>query len=208
MKAAPKRKLTPQEYLAVERAAEFKSEFYEGEMYPLGGGPEATAGGSRRHSRISTNLIYTLQKHLEGRPCQVINSDLRVHVAAHGLYTYPDLSALCGEPEFDGPDEDTLLNPQVIIEVLSPSTEAYDRGEKFRRYEALASLSEYVIVAQDRPSILRYTREVDGSWRLVFIHGLEATLALVSLQAELPLAEIYAKVDFTPAAESATTPPA
>ena len=196
MTAIPKRKLTAAEYLEIERAAEFKSEFYDGEMYPLGGGPEAMAGGARKHSEIATNFASALIQRFKGRPCHVFNSDLRVRVADHGLYTYPDLSALCGEVRIEGVHGDVLLNPQLIVEVLSPSTEAYDRGRKFALYREMASLAEYILVSQDRALIMQHLREPDGTWRLAFVEGLGSTLALRSVGADIPLAEIYDKVEF------------
>ncbi len=196
MTAIPKRKLTAAEYLEIERAAEFKSEFYDGEMYPLGGGPEAMAGGARKHSEIATNFASALNQRFKGRPGRVFNSDLRVNVADNGLYTYPDLSALCGKPEMQGVDDDTLLNPQLIVEVLSPSTEAYDRGDKFRLYRAIPSLMEYILVSQDRAFVMQHLREPGGTWRLAFVEGLGSTLALSSVGADIPLAEIYDKVEF------------
>ena len=209
MAAIPKRKLTAAEYLEIEGAAEFRSEFYDGEMYPLGGGPEAMAGGSRKHSVIATNFASALHQRFKGGACQVFNSDLRVNVSENGLYTYPDLSALCGTPQIRGVHGDTLLNPQLIVEVLSPSTEAYDRGDKFRLYRELASLVEYVLVAQDRAFIMQYLREPDGTWRVAFVEGLDSTLSLRSVGVDVPLAEIYEKVQFGPEpgqAEATGTP--
>ncbi len=122
--------LSPQEYLTLERQAETKSEYYAGEVF-------AMAGASRKHNTIVPNLLYLLVGQLKGRSCEVYNSDMRVKVSVTGLYTYPDLTVVCGKPRFDDDQEDTLLNPTVIVEVLSKSTEAYDRGEKFAMYRAL-----------------------------------------------------------------------
>ncbi len=134
--------LTPQDYLALERQAETKSEYYAGEVF-------AMAGASRKHNTIVTNLAYLLVGQLKGRSCEVYNSDMRVKVSATGLYTYPDLVVVCGKPRFDDDQEDTLLNPTVIIEVLSKSTEAYDRSEKFAQYRALELMADYLLIAQD-----------------------------------------------------------
>ena len=143
MSAAQKTLLTPAEYLARERAAEFRSEFYRGEMF-------AMSGASWAHSVIKDNLAWETRNQLQGGPCRVVTSDLRVKVSATGLYTYPDLLIVCGEPEFEDEVFDTLLNPRVIVEILSDSTEKYDRGTKFTQYRQLSSLQEYVLVAQDR----------------------------------------------------------
>jgi Uma2 family endonuclease len=147
--------LTEDEYLAIERLAEFRSEFYNGEMFAL-------AGASRRHNRIVTNLVIALGTQLRYRPCNVYSNDMRVRVANTGLFTYPDVVVTCGEEEFADDEQDTLLNPLVIFEVLSDSTEAYDRGKTFEHYQSIESLSTYVLVAQDAPRIERYVGQDDG----------------------------------------------
>ncbi len=134
--------LSPQEYLALERQAETKSEYYAGEVF-------AMAGASRRHVKIMVNTVVSLAAQLKERSCEVFTSDMRVKVSATGLYTYPDVAVVCGKPRFDDDQEDILLNPTVIIEVLSKSTEAYDRGEKFALYRALESMTDYLLIAQD-----------------------------------------------------------
>jgi Uma2 family endonuclease len=191
MSAVPKPKLTAAEYLAIERLAEFKSEFFQGEMF-------AMAGASRFHNRVKERLIGLLFSRLEGGPCQTFSSDQRVLVDRTGLYTYPDIVILCGTPEFDSLDPDTLLNPTAIIEVLSPSTEKYDRGAKFRNYKLIPSLKEYILVAQDEAVIDRYVRQADGRWWLETFVGLDDTLAFHSVQASILLADIYKGVDFPP----------
>ncbi|HEX4610807.1 MAG TPA: Uma2 family endonuclease, partial [Urbifossiella sp.] len=142
MSTAPPRKLTAAEYLAIERAAPFKSEFYAGKMF-------AMSGASPAHNTIKDNLIVSVGSSLRGSGCRTLSSDQRVRVNATGLYTYPDVLILCGPGEYAAEDPYTLLNPKVIIEVLSDSTEKYDRGAKFRQYKRLPSLMEYVLVAQD-----------------------------------------------------------
>src|SRR5207302_572820 len=142
MSAVPKPLLSPQEYLARERLADFRSEFYRGEMFTM-------AGGSPRHSLIKTNLLGELRNALKGRPCTAYDSDLRIRVSATGLYTYPDASVLCGELQFDDEHRDTVLNPALLAEVLSDSTEAYDRGKTFTHYRQIVSLQEYLLVSQD-----------------------------------------------------------
>jgi Uma2 family endonuclease len=191
MSAAPQRisKLTPEEYLAIERAAEFRSEYHAGEMF-------AMVGGSPRHSLIKTQVLATLTVRLRGRACTAYDSDLRIRVSATGLYTYPDASVICGPLEFDDQRRDTVLNPAVLVEVLSESTEAYDRGKKFNHYRRIESLKEYLLVSQDEPKIEHYLRSDDGSWKLTEAAGLEATLRLPSLEIALPLREVYDKVDF------------
>lgn len=189
MSAAPKKRLTPAEYLALERAAEFKSEYFNGEMF-------AMAGASRHHNRVKENLVGELYSRLRGGPCQTFSSDQRVLVPATGLYTYPDIVILCGRGEYDPADEDTLTNPTALIEISSPSTEKYDRGAKFRNYQRLDSLKEYLIVAQDEALVERFVRQADGSWALVAFEGLEATLAMTTVPVQIPMADIYSGVEW------------
>jgi len=189
MSAVPKRKLTSVEYLAIERRAEFKSEFFAGEMF-------ARAGASREHNEIKDALIAVLRAAFKGGPCRTSSSDQRVLVNSTGLYTYPDIVILCGPGVYDPADRDTLTNPTAILEVLSESTERYDRGAKFRNYQQIPSLREYVLVAQDEPVCERFLRQADGSWALVSFVGLTATLVLLSAPAEIPLADVYAGVTF------------
>ena len=177
-------------YLALERAAEFKSEYIDGDIIGM-------AGGSRAHSLIAGNVLVALRAALRGRPCEVHGSDLRVGIAESSVYTYPDVSVVCGEPIFEDAAEDTLLNPVVLVEVLSPTTEAYDRGLKFARYRLLPSLQEYLLVAQDRPSVEWYSRGEAG-WLLRQADGLDAVVELPSLGCTLALAEIFAKVGLGP----------
>jgi Uma2 family endonuclease len=189
MSAVPKRKLTPAEYLAIEKSATSKSEFFNGEMF-------AMAGASRLHNRVKENLSVRIGSQLLGGPCQSFSSDQRVLVDRTGLYTYPDFLIVCGEVEAAEGDPDTITNPRVIVEVLSPSTERYDRGAKFRNYQQVPSLTEYVLVAQDEAVVERFTRQADGSWALVSFVGLEAVLELRSVAVRVPLADIYAGVEF------------
>lgn len=184
--------LSPQEYLTLERQADTKSEYYAGEVF-------AMAGASRKHNTIVPNLLYLLVGQLKGRSCEVYNSDMRVKVSATGLYTYPDLVVVCGKPRFDDDQEDTLLNPTVIVEVLSKSTEAYDRGEKFAHYRTLGSMTDYLLIAQDIARLEHYVREPDGSWRFLDSTGLDAVAVIDSIQCQLSLAEVYDKVDLAEA---------
>ena len=181
--------LSPQEYLARERRAEWRSEFYRGEMF-------AMAGASWEHTLIKDNLAGEARNRLKGGPCHVVTSDLRVKVSATGLYTYPDVVIVCDEPQFEDQVQDTLLNPRVIVEVLSDSTEKYDRGTKFAHYRQLPSVQEYVLVAQDRPLVERYVRQADDTWVLTAFNELTETFDFGSIAAPIPLAEIYRGVQF------------
>lgn len=186
--ASPKSRYTAEEYLARERKAEYKSEFVNGMIV-------AMAGANRSHSLILVNLSREVSRQLLGRPCETYTSDMRVRVSPTGLYTYPDLVAVCGEALFDDEHLDTLLNPTVIVEVLSPSTEAYDRGEKFAHYRRLESLREYVLVSQDKVRIESYVRQ-GAQWLLSEAGGLDDTVKLESIGCDLVLRDIYDKVRF------------
>ena len=181
--------LTPAEYLRIERAATYRSEYFRGEMF-------AMAGGSPKHSLIKMNIAGELRNRLKGRPCVAYDSDLRIKCPT-GLYTYPDASVICGKLEFDDEHKDTALNPTLLVEVLSKSTEAYDRGKKFNHYGQIKSLREYVLVSQDEPMIQRFLRNDDDTWTLTTVTGLEQSLRLLSIDVELPLAEVFDRVDFT-----------
>jgi Uma2 family endonuclease len=189
----PKPFLTPVEYLRIERESPYKSEYFKGEMF-------AMAGGSARHSLIIANLVRELGNRLKGRPCMAFESNLRIRVAATGLYTYPDASVVCGELEYDTEDtrSETITNPTVIAEVLSPTTEAYDRGKKFRHYGRLETLKEYLLISQETPAIERFYRNLDGTWTLTTKTGLDQTLELPSIGITISLAEIFDRVQFEP----------
>jgi Uma2 family endonuclease len=189
MTAQRKPKLTVAEYLAIERRAEFKSEFYDGEMF-------AMAGASRHHNIVNENLSTGIGSRLKGGRSRTLSRDQRVRIERTGLYCYSDLAIVCGPPEYAAEDPDTLVNPQVIVEVLSDSTERYDRTTKFRQYQQLASVQEYVLVAQDESLCERYCRQADGSWSVVSFVGLEVTLELKSIPIRIPLAEIFTGVTF------------
>lgn len=179
--------LTPSEYLDLERKAEHKSEYWRGEIF-------AMSGASRAHSALTMDLALILGSQLRGKPCQIFSSDLRVYVPAVGLYTYPDLSAVCGEPEFQEQSFETLLNPTLLVEILSPSTEAYDRGLKFERYRRITSLRQYLLIAQDRVHVELFTRGEDGLWWLTDSNSREDTVALDSIGCGLPLGELYLRI--------------
>ncbi len=189
MNTAQKKKLTANEYLEIERRAQLKSEFFNGEMF-------AMAGGSPQHNIIKENLILELGIRLRGGPCRTLSSDQRVLVNTSGLYTYPDIVVICGPLILDTRDKDTLTNPTAIIEVLSPTTERYDRGDKFRNYQKIESLKEYVMVYQDESLCERFVRQEDSSWALVSFVGLNNSLVFTSVSASIPLADVYAGVTF------------
>jgi Uma2 family endonuclease len=194
MSTASKRQISPQEYLELERKAEFRSEYYRGEMFTM-------SGGSPRHSLIKVNLGSELIHQLKGCPYVAYGSDLRIRVSATELYTYPDASVVCGKLEFDDERGDTILNPDLIAEVLSDSTEAYDRGRKFDHYRRLESLREYLLVSQDEPKLEQFSRNDDGTWTLSVFDKMNEEVVLASLGITLSVAEIYDKVDFTTPAD-------
>lgn len=188
MSAIPKKKLTEAEYLAIERAAEFKSEFHDGEMF-------AMAGASRQHNEVKENLIGELFGRLRGGSCRTYSSDQRLKVPRTRLYTYPDIVIVCGRAEFDPADADTLVNPQVVIEILSKSTEAYDRGTKFRHYQRLPSIREYVLVSQDRVRVERFVRQPDETWVLTTFEDPAGEFALATVPVRVPLSDVYRGVE-------------
>jgi len=177
---------TAEEYLALERSATSKSEFHDGQIY-------AMTGASRAHNLITINIGRELSQQLKNRPCEAYATDMRVKAAEVRSYHYPDIAVVCGKPEFEDSHADTLLNPTLLIEVLSPSTEAYDRGGKFSHYRKIESLREYLLVMQDQASIERYVRHGEV-WMLTETLGLEATVALESIDCVLSLREVYRKV--------------
>jgi Uma2 family endonuclease len=189
MSLQPKAYLSTEDYLALERSAEFKSEYFDGEIF-------AMAGASEPHNLIVANTLAEIRQHLKKRPPKVYASNLRVKVSPTGLFTYPDVVVVCGQAQFDDLHLDTLLNPTLIVEVLSDSTEAYDRGRKFEHYRKLESLAEYVLIAQHRPHVESYRRQPDHRWMLTESDGLAGSLRLDAIACELALAELYDKVEF------------
>jgi len=201
MTAHARQRLTAAEYLALERAADTKSEFFDGEMF-------AMSGASLPHNRITINVVLSLGMQLRGRPCEVLSTDMRLKVDPTGLYTYPDVLVVCGEAQLEDEHHDTLLNPTLIIEVLSPSTEAYDRGEKFAQYQRLASLQEYVLIAQDRHRVERFARQATGNdWLLTSASDLNGRLHLASIDCDLALADVYDRVELAPARRAHSNEP-
>lgn len=184
---------TPDEYLRRERSADHKSEYVNGRIY-------AMVGTSRWHNFIAGGVYSELRAQLRGRPCEVYSGEMRVKVSTTGMYTYPDVSALCGEAQIEHRHVDTLLNPSVVVEVLSDSTEKYDRGEKFAHYRRLDSLREYILIPQDLPRIEQFVRH-DELWTMREVNGLDATLTIETLGCTLRLADIYDRVEFPPSGE-------
>jgi Uma2 family endonuclease len=184
--AAVKTGLTPEEYLAFERSSADKHEYADGEIF-------AMAGTSRAHSLIVVNVVRELSATLIDRPCEVHASDLRVKIQASGRYVYPDASVVCEKPLFEDAEVDTLLNPKAIVEVLSDSTEGYDRGDKFAQYQSLPSFTDYVLVSQKAVRVEHFHRQVDGRW-LLSILGPGAHLELESLGAVIAVDRVYLKV--------------
>ena len=201
MSAQPQPRLTPEQYLEIERAAETRSEFFNGRMY-------AMSGGSYNHVRIIGNLAFELRNSMKQRPCEVVTSDLRVRVSPGGLYTYPDVSVVCGEPKFADDQKDTLLNPVFLAEVLSPSTEAYDRGFKSAQYRKLESLQEYALISQAEPRVEVFRRQPGGDWLLSEAAGLDAACSFDSVGCRIALADVYGKVTFEAADLIPPRPPA
>jgi Uma2 family endonuclease len=181
--------MSEDEYLAFERESEFKHQFFDGEIY-------AMSGASPEHNLIVGNTLATLHSQRRGKPCKVYPSDMKVHTPSTGSYAYPDVTVVCGEDRFDEDKGDVLLNPTVIVEVLSPSTEAFDRGMKFQRYREIESLQEYILIAQDKPHVERFLRQENGLWQFSDARGLDASLDLPSIGCKLALAEVYEQVDF------------
>jgi Uma2 family endonuclease len=194
MSAGEKRVPTGEQYLAWEREADFKSEYLRGEIY-------AMSGAALNHNTIATNLTREISNHLKDRPCQVLGSDMRVQVEAADAYFYPDLSGLCGQFDFHDERKDTYKNPQFVIEILSASTESYDRGKKFFHYQTLPSLREYVLVSQGEAAVEIYRKDGDR-WIYQLLTGSGAELRLESVDCTVPLSEIYRNVTF-PAAQPA-----
>ncbi len=189
MSAIPQIQYSYDQYLARERTSETKSEFYTGQIF-------AMSGGTPTHNTISGNTFATSRNRLRGTPCRPFNSDQRIRIQPCGLATYPDASIVCGELELDTQDVDAFVNPRVIFEVLSKSTESYDRGKKFDFYRQLDSLREYVLISQEEAQVECFTRQSNGDWLLSIHKGLDSTLPLSTVSIEIPLTDIYEDVVF------------
>ncbi len=188
MSSLAQSRYTPEHYLTLERQAKHRSEFINGYIF-------AMAGASRQHNLIAGNIFGELRNQLRGRPCEAYINDMRVKISATGLYTYPDVAALCGEPLFEDLQGDSLLNPSVIVEVLSDSTEAYDRGEKFAHYRRLESLRDYILIAQDKVRVEHFVRQ-GSNWVLSEASSLNSKISVASIDCEVVLQDIYERVQF------------
>jgi len=207
MSTQPKTFISPEQYLEIERKAEFKSEYYNGEMFPMdraGLGTTDMAGAREAHGDIIWNLSGELRNQLREGPCRGHSNDMRVRVSATGLYTYPDIVIVCGERQYLDDRRDTLLNPTVIIEVLSRSTEAYDRGRKFEHYQSVTSLQHYVLVSSERMRVDLYTRQPDSTWILTAGNKPDESLALSAVGCTIKLSELYGGIEFDPNANAAS----
>ncbi|MGA3241732.1 MAG: Uma2 family endonuclease [Bryobacteraceae bacterium] len=182
--------LTPEQYLEIERQAERKSEYWQGEMFAMSGAAES-------HNLLVMNIAAQIHSQLRTRDCRIYSNDMRVRVSATGLYTYPDIVVVCGVPQFLDGRRDTLLNPTLIIEVLSPSTEAYDRGRKFEHYQSIESLKQYLLVASERVHADLFTRQPGGQWLLTSAGSIEDTLDLESVGCRITLRDSYERVEFS-----------
>jgi len=181
--------MTPEEYLEFERASDIKHEYYGGEI-------RAMSGGTHEHIVITLNTGASLLAQLRGRPCFTYTSEMKVRIEAKNSFFYPDIAVACGDLQFVDNWRDMIRNPMLVIEVLSPSTESEDRGEKFQHYRELGSLQEYVLIAQDKPYIERFLRQEGGVWQFSDAQGLDAVMELSSIGCTLKLADVYERVTF------------
>ena len=186
------RLVTPDEYLEAERKSNYKSEYLAGQIY-------AMPGGNPMHSFIAANCTVEIGSRLKGTPCRTFTSDLKVRTTLNGLFAYPNVTVVCGELVYHDDRRDVCLNPTLIVEVLSPSTEGYDRGAKWAQYQTIASLQTYVLAAQHEPRIEQYVRQPNGNWMLSIVTGMEGSLHLASIDCTLALRDIYDRVEFPPA---------
>ena len=198
--AATKQRLTPEEYLAIEALATVKSEYRDGKMY-------AMSGASFEHTAIASNTQGQMYLRLQGGPCRQLNPDLRVNVPGTQFYVYPDVTILCGAPRFADAGRTTVVNPTLIVEVLSPSSERYDRTEKFWNYQGIDTFTDYLLIAQDAPTVEHFFRQRVGEhasqWLYEAYKGLDAVVPLPSLKIEVPLSSIYEGIDFSAATAAA-----
>ena len=193
MSALPKRYFTPEEYAMLEEKAAYKSQYVAGEIF-------AMAGVEPAHDRLAYNLGGMFYVRFRGRDCTCHSADVKVRAKAGDLWTYPDWSIVCGKPQYDSSARpSSLLNPEVIFEILSPSTAAFDRGDKFERYKRIESLTDYVLVASEKMRIEHYVRQANGDWIYREHHDGTDVLKLESVEVELPLAEVYERVTFSEA---------
>ena len=191
MSSLQKPHYTPEQYLEMEREADFKSEYLSGEIF-------AMAGAGESHNLIVTNIVRELSTRLKGRPCRTYPSDMKVEVGPAGLFSYPDASVVCGEPRFHDGKREMLQNPTLIVEVLSPSTEAYDRGIKFAQYRRIESLTDYLIISPNEFRVEHFVRQPDNHWLLSEVTSEEQAVVIASIDCELPMSEVYDRVEFEP----------
>ena len=187
MSTQPKPFITPQQYLEIERSAEYKSEYFEGELF-------AMSGGTLDHSRIQRNLIRIIDTQLVGHSCEPAGSDLRIQISPDGPYFYPDVVVFCGEPKFADSSSDCLTDATVVIEVLSPSSEVYDRSYKFQNYTKLPALTDYLLIAQNRIYVEHRKRQSNGRWLTDFTTDSNAYITLRSIECGIKVGEIYSRV--------------
>ncbi len=192
MSALPQPRYSVEEYIELDKNSEGRYEYFDGVVVEL-------SGASLNHNRIVRNLIRNLENQLDGSDCEVLPADMRLKVPAAFPYRYPDVVVVCGEPVIEETQGlDLLVNPLLIIEVLSPTTEAYDRGLKFSAYQTIASFREYLLVAQDRPHVVQYVRQPNDKWLRSEVTGLDGELTLETINCTLALREIYERVKFQP----------
>jgi Uma2 family endonuclease len=189
MQAQEQHHISPEEYLTGEREGDIRHEYFAGEVF-------AMAGASREHNQISTNIVRLLGNQLLEKPCSVFASDMKVKIQKKKKYSYPDIVIVCEKEEYEDEHNDVLLNPVVLIEILSDSTEAYDRGDKFSHYQEIPSFGEYILVSQYTLKMERFTRQPDKSWVYTIYQGTEDILSVETIDCDLPLAEVYRKVRF------------
>ena len=191
MTALPKRQfISEEDYLTMEEVSPVKHEYFDGEIFQM-------AGASDEHNTIAMNIAAELHQQLKKRPCKVYQNDMRLYVEKEGIYTYPDVMVVCGKPEIKKyKNLDNILNPVLIVEVLSPSTADYDKGAKFEQYRTIESFKEYLLVSQDAKQITRYTKQTNGSWILMDFIGDKTEIELSSIECSLAMEDIYDKVDF------------
>ena len=183
--------ISPEDYLHIERRSTYRSEYVNGEMF-------AMAGATRQHNRISSNLVSEINLHIKSSDCNIYSSDLRVHVPSTGYFTYPDIVITCGKEEFTDAHNDVLVNPLVIMEILSDSTASIDRGKKFEQYRELASFVEYLLVEQRTPHIEQYILYDAQEWRYRTVRGIDEQVRIQTIDCTLSLRDIYHKVDLLP----------
>jgi Uma2 family endonuclease len=179
--------ITPEEYLAIERAAEYKNEYVNGEIF-------AMTGASRKHNLIAGNIFGELREQLKGKPCEVYPGEMRVKAPAARSYVYPDVVVACGDPQFEDGYLDTLLNPTLVVEVLSKSTESYNRLAKSAYYRTIESLVEYLLIAQEEFRVEQYVKQADGRWLLSDVRSLENAIELEGIGCSLALRDIYERI--------------